>query len=376
MGPSDRAPAHVAVALPTSTATADGLPAPPDDSAAVGRMIDAIGGLIQLVGVYAHDTDARSAEETRRTADRWRRHLTTGLGHPDEAEDDAPDARVARGGGLDARDWEGAVRFASTERRAEHVHVSRTQDELRETVWTMVRGLHVVVGEEAEAGRTAHETVRRLEAAIVGAEPDQLRGAALAALGEIGAAIAQRDRQRATQIAELGRQVSSLGAALEDARRDGATDPLTGLGNRRAFDAAFAHAVTLHGLWEQRACVLLIDLDRLKQINDGQGHAAGDAALQTVAHHLSRTFMGRTDLLARIGGDEFAVLLRDATVDEAERLGERLAGKLGEPGSPGGVSIGGAALLAGEHAEAWFARADAALYEAKRAGGGRVAIAR
>lgn len=352
-----------------------------DDDAAVGRMLDAIGALTQLVGAYAHDTDARPAADARQRADAWRRHLTTGLGHPThDGDDDAAHAGEPRGGGLAARDWEGAVRFATTERQTEHAYVARTLEELRSTVWALVRGLHEAMGAEAAAGRASAGAVRRLQAAVADARPETLRDAALAAVGELGTLLARRERAREQQIAELGREVETLGAALEEARREGATDPLTGLGNRRAFDAALAHASALHGLWGQRVCLLLIDVDLLKGLNDRHGHAAGDAALQRVGAQLARIFLRRTDVVARIGGDEFAVLLRDAGADDAARLAERLvaavASTMHAVPVPISVSVGVAALHGDETATEWYARADTALYEAKAAGRGRVELAR
>ena len=348
-----------------------------DADVAVGRMLDAIGALTQLIGQYAHDTDARSADDVRANADRWRRHLTTGLGHP--TRDDADDAGhepAARGGGLQERDWEGVVRFASAERHAEHAYVTRAMEELRSTVWTLVHGLHEAMGAEAAAGRASATVARQLHATVSDAPPEALRDAALAAVGELGTLIARREREREQQIAELGREISKLGAALEEARREGATDPLTGLGNRRAFDAAVAHATALHGLWGQRMCLLLIDVDLLKQLNDREGHAAGDAALQRVAAQLARTFLGRTDVLARIGGDEFAVLLRDTTLEDGARLAERFVAAVGaarDAAATGvSVSVGLAALRSDETAAAWHGRADAALYAAKAGGRGRV----
>jgi diguanylate cyclase len=346
-------------------------------------VLDAAGALVRLGGTFAHDTDARSAADARRDADQWRRHLTTGMGHPARSADD----REHAAGGIAARDWEGAVRYATADRHAEHTYVARTLEELRSTVWTLVQGLHDVVGAEAEAGRSSASTVRQLRSAVEESEPEALRAAALAAVGQLGTLLARREQERDRQLAELGREVASLGAALEEARREGSTDPLTGLGNRRAFDAAIAHAAALHGLWGQQVCLLMADVDLLKRLNDTEGHAAGDAALQRVAAQLTRTFLRRTDVVARIGGDEFGILVRDAALEDGVRLGERLvtAVRASAPTSADardaaltrepptlGLSVGVAALVPGESPASWLARADAALYESKRAGRGGV----
>jgi len=351
------------------------------DDTTLGRLVDAVGALVQTVGVYAHDSESRSADEARRVAERWKRHLTLGLEHPGAASD-----TTRRGVSLRERDWEGAARFAIDDRRAEHAHVARTTTELRETVWALVHGVHEVVGAETAVGAASVGAIDRARGALLKADAASVRDVALATMAELSRLVADRQRERDQQVAALGAQVASLAAALDEARREGATDPLTGLGNRRAFDASTERAVALHTLLAQPVCLLVVDVDAFKRVNDDLGHAAGDVALRAVTQQLSRVFLRRTDLAVRLGGDEFAVLLRDTAEDEAMRLARRLAGALAESpvrvlGPPRdaqfavSVSAGVARLRAGESATEWYARADSAMYAAKRAGGGRVELA-
>ena len=119
--------------------------------------------------------------------------------------------------------------------------------------------------------------------------------------------------------------------------------------------------------------LLVADVDRLKDINDRGGHAAGNLALRTVAGALWHGARG-TDLVARIGGDEFAVIAPNTDADHARGLAERIRTLVSEPDRDGvTVSIGLATLdpLRPE-AAALFQAADAALYEAKRQGRNRV----
>ena len=111
------------------------------------------------------------------------------------------------------------------------------------------------------------------------------------------------------------REASSLAGSHQLAR----TDELTGLGNRRSFyDNAAARLAddTAHG------ALLLLDLDRFKEVNDSLGHHAGDDLLRLVATRLRKRLHGTSDVLSRLGGDEFAVLLLDANRVKAERLAE------------------------------------------------------
>jgi len=145
-------------------------------------------------------------------------------------------------------------------------------------------------------------------------------------------------------------------------------DPLTGLANRRSFDAALAGA----DLAGRGAVLVLFDLDAFKAVNDGQGHAVGDAVLRAVAR-AARAAVREDDCLARIGGDEFAVVAPGAGELAARRIVSDLAGRLAsEPMPPGvdtaRVTFGYAVAPAdGADASSLFRRADERLLARKRA---------
>jgi diguanylate cyclase (GGDEF)-like protein len=151
-----------------------------------------------------------------------------------------------------------------------------------------------------------------------------------------------------------------------------ATDPLTGIPNRRLFLERLSDAVEAAASGA-RAVVCLVDLDGFKTVNDREGHGAGDALLQSVASVLG-TAVRETDTVARFGGDEFAVLA-DVTEDfSSEMLSERLRTAVARVGNAVGVtaSIGVAEVSAGYDTADLLHRADGAMYEAKAAGGNRV----
>ncbi|HVT75461.1 MAG TPA: GGDEF domain-containing protein [Acidimicrobiales bacterium] len=137
-------------------------------------------------------------------------------------------------------------------------------------------------------------------------------------------------------------------------------DPLTGVPTRPAAHDA------LRALRAGDA-VVVIDLDELKAVNDGRGHGAGDALLQALAAHLVRGVRAQ-DTVARWGGDEFVIVLRDGA-SAASAVVERL-----RQSAPTAFSAG-VAVHAGGEGQATFERADAALLAAKRAGGQRVVTA-
>ncbi len=162
------------------------------------------------------------------------------------------------------------------------------------------------------------------------------------------------------------------------------TDPMTGLLNRRSFqnrlEASYAKARTSG----QPLCLMIVDLDHFKAINDGFGHPAGDAVIKAAAARLMSRIRREGDVVARVGGEEFAIVLDNARLEGAVRVAEalRLAIAEGPVALPDGrvtaltASIGVAEWLKSEDIEALFNRADEALYAAKGMGRNRVEIAR
>jgi diguanylate cyclase (GGDEF)-like protein len=170
-----------------------------------------------------------------------------------------------------------------------------------------------------------------------------------------------------------------LGSSFDEVRRLSNTDPLTGLYNRRHFGQRLSQETQRAQRYGHAAAVLCVDIDRLKAINDGFGHKAGDGALLAV----SRAILGNVrniDVVARIGGDEFAVLLPETSAAQASALSQRVLAEVAWQGdllaSGLTVSIGVAQLSRTTEAKPSdpLAAADAALYQAKAGGRGQVAV--
>ncbi len=177
--------------------------------------------------------------------------------------------------------------------------------------------------------------------------------------------------------------------STEEARRDvvearlqatAITDSLTGLHNRAAFIDHLTHAVGRARRTDERFGLLYLDIDGFKGVNDTHGHAAGDAVLREVARRL-REVLRASEIAARIGGDEFVVLVD--TGSDLAPLTERLLTVLRTPYAVGGtilpitVSIGGAEFPAhGKDADGMLHAADAAMYAAKRGGRDQASVAR
>jgi diguanylate cyclase (GGDEF)-like protein len=184
------------------------------------------------------------------------------------------------------------------------------------------------------------------------------------------------------------RQMETLalraGPAIENARRFREArqladlDALTGLHNRRFFHETLARECARAHRYERKLSLIIFDLDDFKEINDRIGHLAGDAVLAEASERV-RDVVRTADIACRVGGDEFAVILPESSIEDADQLYRRLlsavsARPIGQAGKLY-VSAGVAELRAEDDPVAFFQRADEALYRAKEAGKGRVVSA-
>jgi diguanylate cyclase (GGDEF)-like protein len=181
--------------------------------------------------------------------------------------------------------------------------------------------------------------------------------------------------------AELVRQNTRLEAERRVLERLAHTDSLTGLANRRHFDAQLARLSIRAELSGRELSLLLVDIDRFKRINDQLSHVTGDTILARVAKAIAAHCTDR-QLAARVGGEEFAVLLPGRGSAEATATADRIRGTVERlvlddlaPGLRVTISAGVASAPPGGPVVGLFAAADAALYRAKQAGRNRVACA-
>src|SRR5512132_4380054 len=186
------------------------------------------------------------------------------------------------------------------------------------------------------------------------------------------------------QVNELEELALRAGPAIENARRFREArqladlDALTGLHNRRYFHETLAREVARAHRYNRNLALIIFDLDDFKAINDRIGHLSGDGVLAEAAERV-RDVVRSADIACRVGGDEFAVILPESRLRDADQLYARLRTALsskpvGQAG-PLTMSAGVAELQADDDAIAFFQRADHALYGAKEAGKGQVVAA-
>jgi len=204
--------------------------------------------------------------------------------------------------------------------------------------------------------------------------PDNVqRGSAMARKsGRAAASGEQNPASLAAEIERLREQLRKSEARIEKLEKSAQEDTLTGLLNRRGFERALSQAVAYLKRYGGSAALLYLDLDRFKPINDRHGHAVGDVVLQEIARLLLGS-VRESDLAARVGGDELALLLWNldsaqmkAKMEALEALVERAAFEVRGNKLEVGVSVGGVMLGESDTPASALERADAAMYARKR----------
>lgn len=195
-------------------------------------------------------------------------------------------------------------------------------------------------------------------------------------------AMAEVNRQLEQRLQSSVSEIAQLRHNLEETRKEASTDPLTGIANRKVFDAELRSAAAVARQESGLLSLLMIDIDHFKAFNDQHGHQLGDQVLKLVARSIAECIR-QEDLAARFGGEEFCVILPRARLNEAVRVAEAIRSRVARrritnrrTGKVLGsitLSIGVAEYTLGEDEADFLRNADEAMYAAKRTGRNRVA---
>ena len=264
-------------------------------------------------------------------------------------------------------------------------HVESRNSEYTERVQQGLQALLQQLGRVADSADHETEDYSRSLADAVGRLTEDLDAKGLGRL--IRDLAARTEAARATtdamreQIASSTREIDALKEQLGELRSEAATDALTRLYNRRGFERAAATLLAGRPAGLAGCSVVMGDIDHFKRVNDTYGHLLGDQVLKGVAQVI-RTTLAETDLAARFGGEEFAILLPGIGLEDALRVAEKIRGNVtrarvrrqgtNEYLDQISISLGVASATGDETLEALIERADRALYRAKESGRNRV----
>jgi len=284
----------------------------------------------------------------------------------DNEPSEVPPARAGEACLEQARPLAGRTRKRRAEQRQELSAIVGLVREAVSVAGVQLESIH----SEIEATGSSFEAIASLE------DPKLVKKHVMAHVTALKQLVAERRKAWEAQRRTLADRITALEQQLTVTKRQASMDALTGVANKGSFDAEFQARLARAG---SQLVLAIVDLDGFKGVNDTFGHAEGDRLLAAVAQGL-RHGLRESDFVARVGGDEFAVILEGVTLRQAEVRFTNLFAKFrseisvgGDPPVAPGVSCGLAELSAGDTPASLYERADQALYGAKRAGRNRVA---
>jgi diguanylate cyclase len=268
------------------------------------------------------------------------------------------------------RAWAAVIARLTHEQLAQRQEIATLVDLVREA-------LAIVAGDGQSVQKELDHSMTRFQALVSIDDLAQLKQQLVSEVFSLRRLAEQRQSDWDARSRQFSARIQQLEEQIRATAEAGGVDALTGLANRGAFDRTVDEWVG-----EGRAFVLaLIDLDHFKTVNDTHGHTAGDRAIKAVAQAIKAGIRGRDDSIARVGGDEFAVLFKNMTSTQAQTrmrmisTAVMVALKSERPSLTLTLSAGVCARVSGETAASVKERADRALYEAKQQGRNRVSIA-
>ncbi len=339
--------------------------------------MDSLGALLRIWGKHAFDLDGIDAKTIHHQCDQWARHILVVAPHPDSAE------KILDQAELDAnlqRDWQGLRKFATELRHREHTYVVRQFKDTRKMIGDFVQTLGKILAEDQEEQARVSIVLDHLRKTIETNTPlEVLSREAMQAINVISEIAEERNQRHRHMFEDMTARLQTLRGELNAARHEMELDSLTRLFNRKAFNEQLSRVFELSKLSGQSACLLMLDADHFKDVNDQFGHPVGDLVLKQLADCCLYTFPRKTDFVARYGGEEFVVVLQETPQKTALALAERLlqgirALRIAHDQGVLSITVSIGVADIGEYASAsaWLQAADDALYQAKRNGRNRV----
>jgi len=329
--------------------------------------LDTLGCVIRTMGSESFPlADETNSEEFSAHCLEFARHVENGSAVPSSSI-------VASADG--SREWTQLRRFFIDRRKDEKQFVTERLEDYGEFVEDLLSGLRQIGQRDQDTEQSVRQSFDIISRALNAGALSDIKAALEESIERVGETFTRQKQEYESQINQLNERMSNLRQDLVIVREEMQRDDLTEVFNRGAFDKAISQSINAHFILNQPVTVALIDIDNFKMINDQWGHSAGDDVLRSIGECLERSFIRKSDLVARYGGDEFAVILHDTKFDHSKPLVERFIDSVQDivvPYAPEGTrvscSAGYTEISSADTAETLLMRADKALYAAKAAG--------
>jgi diguanylate cyclase len=320
--------------------------------------------LIDIFNKHLIDFDGHPVRRTRETLDAFAKELL----HPQPKDLEKTLFKIRQ--------------FFASYRVDEYTYFQKTFEDCRTIIWEFVDQLSEELGQERADDEDMRNHLESLKDAVESHSIDALKKQSRKFIDCYVEKQSKKDKRRGQRMKSIRKNLNVVKKQLSDASTSLRTDHLTQIFNRKTFDEYAQQNLRLSEASGQPISMLLIDIDHFKKVNDTYGHPIGDFVLKELAALLKNFFKREADLVARLGGEEFAILLPDYQTDHAMVKAEELLQTIRNQAYVHEghelrftVSIGVAQWTRGEDVSQWYKRADLALYNSKNTGRNRATLA-
>lgn len=333
--------------------------------------LETVVSILRTLAAHTRGVEGMEATALRERYELWARHLLFLVPAPGKEEDGTPKAR----------DWRGVRAFVEHHVAIQAHESARAVQDLRSSLSVCADAMGQLVTEGKEKDIMAEAQLDSLIELLDTGSPDQIRHAVVSTVTTVNLILEERQAFLSAQVKALSDQVKVLSREVDAHDRPPETDGLTRLETRQTFEDKLARTPALMKLCQEHYSLVLVEIDDFAQFVNIVGEAIGHQLIKRVGRLLAQAFPRRGDVIARYEEHEFGLLLRDMTLEEVRNKAEGLLHELrGISVEVGGkairptLSIGVSELLADDKPHRCLARADAALYRARLAGGNQIQL--
>lgn len=273
--------------------------------------------------------------------------------------------------------------FISSYRIDEYTFVQNTFDDFKRIIWDFADHLSEEAQVEDAAQGDINQSLEQLREAVESNSIDELRAKSREFINFYLKHQNSKNERRSKRMESIKKNLTTVKKQLMEANQTMRRDHLTGAHNRRSYDEQVRRYLQLHEIDKDPMTLILLDIDFFKKINDAYGHDIGDFVLQECVRLLQESFSREEDFIARLGGEEFAVILPGCNVEAAIKMAEEAMQRIRKEVFVHEkfeirftISMGIAEISPNEGAESWYKRADEALYESKQTGRNKYTLAK
>lgn len=273
--------------------------------------------------------------------------------------------------------------FISSYRIDEYTYVQNTFDDFKRIIWDFADHLSEEAQVEDAVQGDINQSLEQLREAVESNSIDDLRAKSREFISFYLKHQSSKNERRTKRMDSIKKNLTTVKKQLMEANQTMRRDHLTGAHNRKSYDEQVRRYLQLHEIDKDPMTLIILDIDFFKKINDSYGHDMGDFILKECVRLVTESFSREEDFIARLGGEEFAVILPGCNIESAIKMAEAAMNRIRKEAFVQDhiqirftVSMGIAEITPNENAENWYKRADEALYESKQTGRNKYTIAK